>query len=129
MILSIIIFLFILFKYNCLFKFIFGVSCPMCGMTRAIISALTFDFKSAFYFHAFWPFIIIFVIIFALLKFKVLRINKEYIFMTLMVFSILNLTYYFYRLSIGSSIVNYNFNQSLLHKIYFIIAKLFWYVN
>ena len=36
---------------TCLIKSTFGVSCPGCGMTRACFSALTFNFKQAFYYH------------------------------------------------------------------------------
>ncbi len=40
---------------SCIFQSIFGISCPGCGMTRALLAALRFDFKAAFSFHPmFW---------------------------------------------------------------------------
>ncbi len=40
---------------ECIFKNFLGVSCPGCGMTRAFLSALRFDFFSAFKYHfMFW---------------------------------------------------------------------------
>lgn len=36
---------------GCPIKFLSGFSCPGCGMTRAVTSALLLDFRSAFYFH------------------------------------------------------------------------------
>lgn len=40
---------------GCPIKFISGISCPGCGMTRACLSALHFDFAEAFLFHPlFW---------------------------------------------------------------------------
>lgn len=39
---------------SCPIKFIFGVSCPGCGMTRATLSALKLDFGKAFYYHPLW---------------------------------------------------------------------------
>ena len=47
----IIVSIFYIFDLPCVFVKIFGVYCPGCGMTRAIISALQFDFVSAFKFH------------------------------------------------------------------------------
>ena len=43
------------FDIPCLFKHFFGIDCIGCGMTRAILSALKFDFKAAFTYHSmFW---------------------------------------------------------------------------
>ena len=40
---------------TCVFKWLFGIECPGCGITRAYISLLHLDFKQAFaYNHAFW---------------------------------------------------------------------------
>ena len=39
---------------TCPVKYLAGVSCPGCGMTRACLSALRFDFESAFYYHPLW---------------------------------------------------------------------------
>lgn len=40
-----------LFHAGCPIKFITGVSCPGCGMTRAILSVLRLDFAGAFHYH------------------------------------------------------------------------------
>lgn len=37
--------------YKCPFKSLFGIDCPGCGMTRALIAALKLDFKTAFHYH------------------------------------------------------------------------------
>ncbi len=51
----IVVLLFALFVQNCIFKRFFGIHCPGCGMTRACVSALRFDFASAFSYHPmFW---------------------------------------------------------------------------
>ena len=49
---------------NCLIKRVTTVSCPSCGMTRAIISLVTLQFTEAFIYHPFvyvLPFLIIIV--------------------------------------------------------------------
>lgn len=40
-----------LFNVGCPIRFITGVSCPGCGMTRAIVSILRLDFAGAFHYH------------------------------------------------------------------------------
>lgn len=37
--------------FGCPINRFFGVECPGCGMTRAFLSALQLDFRSAFYQH------------------------------------------------------------------------------
>jgi hypothetical protein len=36
---------------NCIIKRTIGIPCPGCGMTRAAVYLLSFDFKNAFFFH------------------------------------------------------------------------------
>ncbi|MBN2605585.1 MAG: DUF2752 domain-containing protein [Bacilli bacterium] len=56
---------FFIFHYgetNCIIKRTFGIPCPGCGMTRALIYLVSFDFKNAFFYHPLvfmMPFIII----------------------------------------------------------------------
>ena len=40
--------------YRCPFKAVTGIPCPGCGMTRAVLSALRGDFRTAFYYHPLW---------------------------------------------------------------------------
>ena len=39
---------------TCPIRYVFGVSCPGCGMTRACMSALRLDFGGAFAYHPLW---------------------------------------------------------------------------
>lgn len=44
-----------LFGITCPIKFLTGISCAGCGMTRAYLALLHFDLKQAFYYHPlFW---------------------------------------------------------------------------
>lgn len=47
---------------SCIFIELFGIRCIGCGMTRALLSAIRFDFASAFGYHAmFWSLPILFL--------------------------------------------------------------------
>ena len=49
-------------KVPCIFKHFLGIECIGCGMTRAILSALKFDFKTAFMHHSmFWAIPIVYI--------------------------------------------------------------------
>lgn len=39
---------------TCPIKFVLGISCPGCGMTRAMLSAVLFRFSDAFTYHPLW---------------------------------------------------------------------------
>lgn len=40
---------------GCPIKFFTGIPCPGCGMSRAVVSCLRFDFDAAFHFHPLFP--------------------------------------------------------------------------
>ncbi len=73
LILFLVVFLMYFLKIPCIFKTITGLECLGCGMTRAVLSAIKLDFKSAFSCHImFWS-----VPILVLLLFKDGRIFKN----------------------------------------------------
>lgn len=43
---------------GCPIKLFLGISCPGCGMTRACLYAVRFDFAAAFYHHPLWVLLI-----------------------------------------------------------------------
>ena len=127
---NIIVFLFALFifflaineLYQCPSSFFFGIPCPLCGITRAIISVFRFDFDSAFYYHALWPIVVFGVplyFFFIMNNKKITKKNKNIIFIFV---SILFLGYFIIRHITSSPIVQIDFSKSL---VYFIIKKLF----
>ena len=70
-IVAVLYFSFFLAGITCPIKFITGISCPGCGMSRACISALRFDFASAFHYHPLWimiPFAAALLIVFKAMK-------------------------------------------------------------
>ena len=116
--------LLILDIYKCPFKYVLGISCPFCGLTRAIYYALHFNFKKSFHYHLLWPIILIGILIHVLYELKIITINKKTIYISLYLFTFINFIYYLYRFYNGSEIVNFTFNESLLYKIYLFIKNI-----
>ena len=112
-----ILFLTIIGIYRCPISFFFGIPCPLCGITRAIICAFHFDFESAFYYHALWPIVVLGIPLYFLFikkNKKITKNNKDIIFIFL---SILFLGYFIIRHITLSPIVKIDFSKSLLYSI------------
>jgi hypothetical protein len=82
-------------KPLCPIKYITGVACPGCGMTRAIQAALQLDFAAAFYYHPLWILLPVVGVLYLLLRYK--KANC-YINLLLAVSGVLLLSVYLYRL-------------------------------
>lgn len=99
-----IVFVYVIFwvtGIGCPIKFLTGVSCPGCGMTRAYISLLHFDFHRAYSFHPlFWvPAVWVPIFIF---KNKIpKKIYKVLVILTIIIF----VAVYLFRLFDNSDII------------------------
>lgn len=83
-----------LLDIDCPIKFLTGISCLGCGMTRAWLSLVRFDFKSAFFYHpGFWIPPLIFPL-FLLKNKKNDKVYRFFIFTAIILFVII----YFVRL-------------------------------
>jgi hypothetical protein len=83
-----------LFHIGCPIKDFSGISCPGCGMTRAVISALLLHFDQAFYYH---PLFFLTPVMFLLYLFdNFIKKNVKGICWTIII--ILFFAVYFYRL-------------------------------
>lgn len=59
--------------YGCPIKYLTGVSCAGCGMTRALWAATRMHFVDAYHYHPLWPLVIIWIPIWFFRK----KINKN----------------------------------------------------
>ncbi len=82
--------------YKCPFKLIFGVGCPGCGLTRAFVSLLKLDIKSAFNYHPLFP-VVIAVFLYLLIR-KKHRFKPAIEITLLVLILVLFLIVYIYRL-------------------------------
>ncbi|MFZ5987065.1 MAG: DUF2752 domain-containing protein [Bacillota bacterium] len=69
----------------CIIKNIFGIPCPGCGMTRAYLNFLKFDFKAAFYYHPLFllPAVIAVILVFRRYKYFSLLYSNNLLWFTL----------------------------------------------
>lgn len=83
-----------LFGAGCPIKFLTGVSCPGCGMTRAVMAALGLQFHEAFYYHPLF-FLVPFMFALYLFDYKLKPLHVKYIWALIIV---IFLGLYIYRL-------------------------------
>ncbi len=63
--------------YKCPMKFLFGIPCPCCGMTRAIFSVLKGNIRESFYYHPVWPIVVLTVVIEFMYELGYLKISSK----------------------------------------------------
>lgn len=108
---------------TCLIKSTFGASCPGCGMTRACFSALTFNFKQAFYYHPLW---IIMIPSIVLLFYLWIKDKKRLFKLTIGIIIILFIIVYIIRLIFGDQQVVYiDFTKGYIYDLIQNIKNLF----
>lgn len=106
---------------TCPIKFLTGISCAGCGMTRAFISLLKLDFSSAFYFHPlfFMPFVAIIIFLFRkylpkwFLKISFIIILSSFI-----------IVYFIRMLQPDNSIVVFQPQNGLIYKLLSLLIKI-----
>ena len=76
---------------GCPIKFLTGISCMGCGMTRAYLSLLRLDFAGAFRYHPLFPIPAIAAVLFLFKSRISQRIVKLLLFTTIVLFSIIYL--------------------------------------
>lgn len=103
--------------YKCPYDYIFGISCPGCGMTRAFIALFHLDIVGAFHFHPLFPIVILVALYLVLEHFKLFALKENSKTICIWILCGLFLSVYFLRLLSSSEIVTFHFEESLLYKI------------
>ncbi len=108
-------FIFGLFAIRCPLKFMTGISCPGCGMTRAYTSLLVLDFKRAFHYHPLFLLVPPMVTLYLLDAY----LNPKLMKITWAVIIIIFLIVYFIRLLLWQNdIVNIDFSNSKMFELF-----------
>ena len=108
------------FGITCPIKFITGISCPGCGMTRACISALRLDFSAAFFYHPLWILMIPTVIFLIVFYKRKMNICKNVLIICL---ALLFVAVYFIRIFSGSDIVTFAPRDGIFFRLYYMTFR------
>ncbi len=103
--------------YDCPLDRFFGIPCPMCGITRALMSAADGDFRMAFYYHPLWILFILTAILFILYTLNIIRPSKTLVNIYGYTFAALILACFIWRHLTGSPVVSLHLNQSVISHI------------
>ena len=102
--------------YKCPSKYVFGIPCPGCGMTRALIALCTLDIEQAMYYHPLCVMVVVIGLILALDYWKVINVSKKIRTGILFTGGIVMIAVFIWRIHNGSPIVAIDFENSILYK-------------
>jgi hypothetical protein len=103
-----------LLNIGCPIKAFTGISCPGCGMTRAVLSALQLNFRAAFYFHPLFLVTPVMFLLFLLQDF----ISKKYRYLAWGALFFLFFTVYLYRLFYAhSDVVTIDIHSAIMLRL------------
>ena len=101
---------------GCPIKYLTGVSCPGCGMTRACISALRFDFLQAFEYHPLWFAVLPIAIL--LVFFRVKR-NSSAFALVSVIAGVMLVAMYIYRMVFArGEVVSFSLTSGALYRFF-----------
>lgn len=110
-------------KIGCPIKFLTGISCAGCGMTRAWFSVLKLDFVQAFYFHPLFGMVPVGMLIYLLRK----HIPPKGIWFLMNIAIVLFITVYIIRMMNPEDIVvKIDFYESAIWQILKRVRELFY---
>ena len=105
---------------GCPIKFITGISCPGCGMSRACLALLRLDFASAFYYHPLFWLVPAFPVLYVLKELG--KIPKKPYDICIAVICVLFLALWIIRIIIGvEDVVVFNPRESIFFRMFEIL--------
>ena len=107
--------------YSCPLEGIFGVPCPLCGITRAFRSLAAGDIRTAFYYHPLWPVILAASILYVLYIFRIIRVSPRVFTAACFVLGALLLGCFILRHIYGSPVVQISFDDSPAGMLFYLI--------
>ena len=76
----------------CLFNYLTGLKCPLCGFTRSIIGLINLDFNTFFYYNVLSIF---YILVFSLLLLQYKIKYEKVIYLIIIVFGVVRNTNYY----------------------------------
>lgn len=118
--------IFLLVCYRCPFDFLFGISCPGCGMTRAFWALADLDLKGAFHAHPLFPVVVVLAAGYLLEKTGRIRLAEKRRNGILITVCVLFIAVYLFRLWQGSDIVRICPEEGLVFRLIEVLQEHIW---
>lgn len=99
--------------FGCPIRFFFGVSCPSCGLSRAVESLFFLDFSGAFYFHPMVYMLPVVLILYLLRK----KLPSRVVVGLSVGILVMLVAVYVVRLAGNSDIVYCRFEEGMIYKL------------
>lgn len=112
-----------LFKIPCPIKKLTGISCPGCGMTRALIALFMFDFPLALYYHPLVFFVIPVLLMFIVFYERNMVKCKRILIVVLVI--VLIVVYLYRMIIIQSNVLEFKPENNFLFRFWKILISLF----
>lgn len=103
-------------QIGCPIRFLFGIPCMGCGMTRAIIALLSMDFEKAIYYHPL-VFLVPVIIILICIEDKLVVIRKQLVQKIWIIIIISFFITYLIRLIFSNSVVQINIKDGFIYQV------------
>ncbi|MBQ6129358.1 MAG: DUF2752 domain-containing protein [Lachnospiraceae bacterium] len=116
-VLAAVVFMMFLDIYRCPLEFLFGIPCPLCGATRAILCVFTGRFADAFYYHPLWPVFIVAAVLFILYFFGLIKPGRKLRQAGLIALILLLLVCFVVRHIMHSPVVAIHLDESFLYRL------------
>ena len=107
----------LLLFYHCPFDYLLGISCPGCGMTRALFSILLLRFDRAFYYHPGIYLLIPGFLLWALDYFHLFPLKSKTKKVLLSIGITALILIYIIRLFFGSDVVSVDIRSGLIYRV------------
>lgn len=107
------------FFYRCPMEYFLGIPCPGCGMSRALLALVRFDFAQAFYYHPLIWLVLVVAVCWILERLHITTFSEKFRQRALLWIGILFILVYIVRLCSGSPIVHMHIRQSVLGRLFF----------
>lgn len=98
---------------GCPIRFLTGISCAGCGMSRAIMAVVHLDFHQAFYYHPLYVLLPVIGIVVCFWERISPRVQRGLVYLT----GILFIAVYIFRLVQGCEVVQIDLTQGLIYRL------------
>lgn len=108
----------LLYFYRCPVEYFFGIPCPGCGMSRALLAFAKLDPALAFYYHPLFWLVLLAAVCWIFERLHIVTFSKKFRQQALLLAGILFILVYIIRLFSGSPVTHPHIRQSVFGRLF-----------